>query len=369
MKQDTFTIEGLKGVGKVELSFNPDSRVRVLFGSNGVGKTKCLEALFGGICLAHPLLGENLITFADNIRISSEMMRVVGASIKEQEDGTFAVRLNDGTAICFLGASNRANIIPVKTNKLIGTYEERRDNYINKIQYALANGMLSSLGMNEPLNEWFMLRANSSSKFQAVEDDRSCEIDTVMELLSALDSRINPDSKSLKIDGAGKVFFTVEGAKRELSELSSGFISLVKIIQGIVSSYGAFTNEINLRNVRGFVFIDEIESHLHAEWQAKIVPLLKELFPNTIFYIATHSPIVLSQLHQGEAYLLKREEDGVVRSHQIVNPSGKIISDLIQESFGIDLNKLKSENSDPVAQAEAKRLFLELLDETEAANG
>ena len=38
-------IKELKGVGDVELSLDASKRVFVFFGSNGVGKTKTLEAL------------------------------------------------------------------------------------------------------------------------------------------------------------------------------------------------------------------------------------------------------------------------------------------------------------------------------------
>ena len=48
---DAITLEGLRGVGRVELKFQPGSRVRTLFGANGVGKTKCLEAIYQWLLL------------------------------------------------------------------------------------------------------------------------------------------------------------------------------------------------------------------------------------------------------------------------------------------------------------------------------
>jgi predicted ATP-binding protein involved in virulence len=44
----------------------------------------------------------------------------------------------------------------------------------------------------------------------------------------------------------------------------------------------------------GVVQIDEIDLHLHPQWQAKIIPSLKETFPNIQWVVTTHSPIVLS---------------------------------------------------------------------------
>lgn len=55
------------------------------------------------------------------------------------------------------------------------------------------------------------------------------------------------------------MYSLIYGQERELSELSSGFISVVKIIQSIISAYSAFTNATDLLNVKGVVLIDEIE--------------------------------------------------------------------------------------------------------------
>ena len=212
--------------------------------------------------------------------------------------------------------------------------------------------------MSQDINKWITERAKYVNPYQKEEDNRKVDIDTVLNALHILDGRIE---KTLKIDGDGNVFLTVEGQERELSELSSGFISVVKIIQSIISAYSAFTNATDLLNVKGVVLIDEIESHLHIEWQTKIVPTLKNLFPNTTFYIATHSPLVLSQLAEGEAYLLKRHADGVVRSQEINSPNTRLLENVLQDAFDVDLNQLKRENMEHIDQTKAKQKLLALL--------
>ena len=62
---------------------------------------------------------------------------------------------------------------------------------------------------------------------------------------------------------------------------------MLKLVQAVVAGYAGFTNERALRDVRGMVFIDEVESHLHLSWQSRIVRLLVELFPNTTFFVMT----------------------------------------------------------------------------------
>jgi len=167
----------------------------------------------------------------------------------------------------------------------------------------------------------------------------------------------------MEIRGDNRVFLKINDQKIKLSHLSTGYSSILKIIQSIISGYGYFTNEQQLQHVRGVVFIDEIESHLHLSWQSKIIPTLKELFPNTTFYITTHSPVVLIQLEEGEAYRLQREEDGVVRSSIVRQPSNISFIDLQKQAFDLDLNKIKREQMSADGQKEANQALLDLLNE------
>jgi len=40
------------------------------------------------------------------------------------------------------------------------------------------------------------------------------------------------------------------------------------------------------------VLIDEIDAHLHPEWQREIGFWLRRHFPNIQFFVTTHSPII-----------------------------------------------------------------------------
>ena len=214
--------------------------------------------------------------------------------------------------------------------------------------------------MDTNLEEWIIQRAQSANPYQSKEDNRKIEIDTLLSLLNKIDNRIDPEF--LEISGNNRVFIKIENQKRELSDLSSGFTSLLKIIQSVVAGYSYFTNEQQIAHVRGVVLIDEIESHLHNEWQIKIVPLLKKLFPNTTFFITTHSSLVISQLEQGEAYrLVRSKEDGVVYGKMIDYPSNASFVDLLNEAFGVDLNKKKIERVQERDQEQAKKALLELV--------
>jgi predicted ATPase len=246
---------------------------------------------------------------------------------------------------------------------ILGSFKDRRQKYFGELVQAFQSGRLSSLGMAGDTRAWFIARAQSVNPYQESSDNRKAEIDAVLSMLNGIEACIDPEF--LRVDGDGQVFLRVNGEKRELGELSSGYAALVKMTQAIVAGYAAFTNEKQLRNVRGIVLIDEIDAHLHPEWQAKIIPCLKKLLPNTVFYIATHSPLVLVRLMQKEAYLLKRDDDGVVRSREIKYPNRRLFFDVLEDGFDVNLNRLKRDSMEDDDQSDAKQGLLSLLNQLE----
>lgn len=354
-------IKQLVGVGDVHLSFQPDQRVYCLIGENGIGKTKCLEALFTLCFITNGLLYASIMSdelFAFNNIISD------GRTFNDISDKSLKGFESHNSAVVMIGALNRGTIDyeEIDVNQNIGTRDTRLKKYIDESFSTLNNKKMHSLGMGELLNQWIIQRAQSANPYQTAEDNREVEITTLLNLLNKLDERI--DSKFLEISGNNRVFIKVTGKKTELSELSSGFASILKIMQSIISGYSYFTNETNIAYVKGVVFIDEIESHLHTKWQATIIPTLKRLFPNTTFYITTHSAIVLSQLQHGEAYELYRDKgDGVVKTELIEYPNNAAFVDLLKDAFDIDINRLKLARDNAPQQTEAKQALLSLLDE------
>ena len=186
----------------------------------------------------------------------------------------------------------------------------------------------------------------------------------VLRVLHAIEPRM--DSEFMEIAGDESVSLRIDGERRELSAMSTGFSAILKIVQAIVAGFGSLTNAVEIEHVEGMVFIDEIESHLHVGWQARVVGLLRSAFPNATFYVTTHSPLVSAQCADGEVYALVREEGDVVRSRRISHPGNAVFVDLLRDVFGVDTNRLKLERDGADDQAESKRLLLDLVREAGA---
>ncbi|MBQ7738923.1 MAG: AAA family ATPase [Desulfovibrionaceae bacterium] len=76
------------------------------------------------------------------------------------------------------------------------------------------------------------------------------------------------------------------------------------------------------------VLIDELELHMHPIWQNRLIDSLQEIFPNTQFIVTTHSPLILSNVHPENVWVMR---DG---SHQPSHPL---------RSYGMDASEILSE--------------------------
>jgi predicted ATP-binding protein involved in virulence len=376
MNMKTINIQGLRGVGSVEIAVEDEQQAYVFIGENGIGKTKILEAVFQVLlCYQQEVLkksrvSKNMLVF-DNADIFGYPLHNSWELYSNSDWVSLQQVLNhqptkhqsiiNTLPTIFLGSQNRGFITNTKhsTQKLLGNFAQRKKAYLSYVFEAMNNNNFANLNMNTDIHDWFITRAQSSNPYQSEKDKRDTEIQTVIRLLHEVDATI--DAKYLTIDGDGNVFLKINNEKRSLNHLSSGFASILKIIQSVVAGYAYFTNEKNLQNVKGIVLIDEIESHLHLSWTANIIPLLKKLFPNTTWLVSTHSPLVLAQLNEGEAYKLERVQDGVVRSKLINSPSNLALIDLLDDAFGVDINEIRLKMPQTKQQEASQKALLDML--------
>lgn len=363
---------GVKGVGTMQVDFDVNQRVYTLIGENGVGKTKLLESLFAVLFLSHKqaikqfqIIKKELFPF-DFLTVNKlSFFDADNAVLGSRDLEAFTKAYQHKSPVVYLSAQQRGTIAHQQmSNAQIGDRRQRQHEYIGNIlslfKDVYPNKTLKTLNMDTPIETWIIQRAQSANPYQTKEDNREIEITVLLQLLNQIDERI--DSQFLEISGDNRVFIKIEGQKRELSVLSSGFASILKMLQAIIAGYSYFTNEVQITHVRGVVLIDEIESHLHSAWQVKIIPLLKQLFPNTIFIVTTHSSLVISQLSQGEAYRLQRDKtDGVVYGKCIDYPRNTTLVDLLNTAFDINLNASKLGKVSKNNQMQAKSALLDLI--------
>jgi hypothetical protein len=66
----------------------------------------------------------------------------------------------------------------------------------------------------------------------------------------------------------------------------------------------------------GIVLVDEIDLHLHPEWQRTVISRISKALPNLQFVFSTHSPIVAGSLHKENIFVMETDESGASTVHQ-----------------------------------------------------
>ena len=126
-------------------------------------------------------------------------------------------------------------------------------------------------------------------------------------------TNIKLDFKEIKRDL--EPVFTFNGSECYLEEISAGFQAILSLIFEIVEWIEG-TNEENeayIPDATGVVIIDELDVHLHPEWQLTIRSALRTVFPKLQFIVTTHSPHLIATVEPGELIILPGTREVDVR--------------------------------------------------------
>ena len=107
-------------------------------------------------------------------------------------------------------------------------------------------------------------------------------------------------------------FHTPDG-NMPLNALSQGTQSLIQWLAHFLIGYAEYYEfPESLADKPGVFIVDEIDAHLHPSWQRRIIPTLTRHFPGLQIFCSTHSPLMLAGLKEGQAQLLRRDDQGKV---------------------------------------------------------
>ncbi len=151
-------------------------------------------------------------------------------------------------------------------------------------------------------------------RFKAYEDKQS-EQKQLDLLLALLNDDLMPNQLKVdRVDSDGLWLVDRNGVELAWSEMSDGYRAmlalLTDIIRHLIERYGingltAQYDDGHLYvNRSGVVLIDEIDAHLHPEWQREIGFWLKRRFPKIQFLVTTHSPIICQAADQNGLFVL-----------------------------------------------------------------
>ena len=89
-------------------------------------------------------------------------------------------------------------------------------------------------------------------------------------------------------------------------------------------------------NTPGIVLIDEVDMHLHPEWQQTVLQSLRDAFPRMQFIVTTHSPQVLSTVRRERIRVLSFDGNVWSATMPDESPLGRPSSDALARVQEVD---------------------------------
>ena len=165
-------------------------------------------------------------------------------------------------------------------------------------------------------------------------------------LKTVLTSGLLPDVKSIELKSEldektnsvkNYALFDTDYGKVRLAELGYGYQStmawVVDLAKKLFERYPQLDNPLTGSAI---VLVDEIDLHLHPDWQRKIIKHLSSIFPNTQFIVTAHSPLVVQSAEDINLIILEKGENGQTHIRQEFGTyQGWTIEEILQDLMGL----------------------------------
>lgn len=351
MKIQDIHIQNFRGIHDLHIS-EIDSRMNIIVGINGAGKTSFLDAL--------------------SILLSWVIARMKSASAKGSTPKDSDVSL-DTKGLCSLSITIDSGVswtinksrafsshnVSYRTDLgQMSAFAEKIAQGVNlggnvpvimyyPVERAIASAPVN-LHRSEPviwdvykdalsgnanfrsLFEWY--RRQEDMENEMIRDNaayRDRNLDCIRRAISAF----FPDFSELRVRRRPRQAMVVKKGEEvvEFTQLSQGekcYLSLIcDMARRLAIANPGLENPLE---GEGIVLVDEIDLHLHPKWQSEIVPKLMDVFPNCQFFLSTHSSIVLSDLKKSQIIPIS----GGDKVDISFDPYGKLSSQIMTNYFG-----------------------------------
>lgn len=139
----------------------------------------------------------------------------------------------------------------------------------------------------------------------------------------------------------------------DIRQLSDGEKCLLALVGDLARRLALLNPNLDDgRKGAGIVLIDEIELHLHPQWQRSMIGNLEQAFPGCQFILATHSPLILSEARNAKILEMNFTPEGVTAPRR-------------DYLYGADCNRILEEtmgtSERPVEVKEILRRYFELI--------
>jgi hypothetical protein len=306
------TLENIGPFVRIELDLDP--ALNIFLGDNGLGKSTILKAIAVGLC------GRDAQKFAGRLIKSGQ---TEGKIILQTDRNTYLtqiLRVPDGDAEMIVQPAR-----PLEAEGWLAVgFPPLRNVTWRRPDEPKAQGrsiptpkdlLPLAAGDTDPrmdnLKQWLVdldyMIARSTDSIQAKKytDLRNEFFNIIDKLTPGVRLRfkeVNPVTKQVTV--------MTDDGEIPIEAVSQGTTSLISwigvLLQRIYEVYGDPGSPLDRY---ALVLIDEIDAHMHPEWQQKLVHTLRGIFPHVQFVATTHSPLIVGGLKTEQVVRLRRNAD------------------------------------------------------------
>lgn len=145
-----------------------------------------------------------------------------------------------------------------------------------------------------------------------------------------------------------------------VSMLSDGVRAMVSLVADMAWRCSKLNPQMGSeaqQQTEGIVFIDEVDMHLHPEWQQTVIKSLRAAFPKIQFIVTTHSPQVLSTIRRENIRVIQTQPDGFATAEPpMARTYGEPSGDVLHSVMAVDPQP-------PVDEKQQLQRLTELVDQ------
>lgn len=389
--------------GFENISFNLDDNFTLFIGENATGKTSVLDALavaIGGYILGIDGIDSRNIQDSEVRRKQIEQGKIIHLE-KQYPVKIEATGICDNKEIIWERSLNKekGRTTRTKATKII-EYAKNKNKKVTQGEDCIlpvfayhGTGRLWAhikdtdednifetgsriLGykncLNPISNEKFFLKWFKKMTLIEIQDEIEIyQFRAVKKAIQEFISKISIDNETLeksKISyniSSNELIITLENGKRlPYNLLSDGYRNIIGLVADIAFRMAVLNPHLEqdaIIKTPGIVLIDEIDLHLHPQWQRKIVSDFKRVFPNIQFIATTHSPFIIQSLDKGE--LRNLDKQNIEDKYSQYNSMS--VEDITEEIMGVDIPQWSERKN---KMYEASKKYFEALEKFKDAD-
>jgi predicted ATP-binding protein involved in virulence len=191
------------------------------------------------------------------------------------------------------------------------------------------------------VEEWLLQINYASKNDDSPKSDKDRAKSIEKRVREVITSEILPDIQDFRFrstqDFKNYIEFQTDYGWVRLKDLGYGYQATLAWVMDLAKRmFDRYPTATNPLAEPAVVLVDEIDLHLHPEWQRKIISYVSNIFRNIQFIVTAHSPLVVQSAENVNLVMLEKDGDHINIRQQFGSFKGWTVDEILTELMGMD---------------------------------